>query len=95
MIGRYYCVNYLRSNSVDFVLTRRSCRLLRRFLANSSSEVLVFSFIDQVTGVETFLINKYVINMLSSDEELQSVYRKTKRSVTDRKRLYKQHFNFM
>jgi hypothetical protein len=77
IIGRYYCVNYLRSNSVDFVLTRSSCRLLR-FLANSSSEVLVFSFIDQVTGVDTFLINKYVINVLSSDEELQSEYRKQK-----------------
>jgi hypothetical protein len=47
------------------------------FLTYSSSEVLVCSLIDKVTGVDTFLVNKYVINVLSSDKELQSEYRKT------------------
>jgi hypothetical protein len=47
------------------------------FLTYSSSEVLVCSLIDKVTGVDTFLVNKYVINVLSSDKELQSEYRKS------------------
>jgi hypothetical protein len=47
------------------------------FLTYSSSEVLDCSLIDKVTGVDTFLVNKYVINVLSSDKELQSEYRKT------------------
>jgi hypothetical protein len=47
------------------------------FLTYSSSEVLDCSLIDKVTGVDTFLVNKYVINVLSSDKKLQSEYRKT------------------
>jgi hypothetical protein len=47
------------------------------FLTYSSSEVLDCSLINKVTGVDTFLVNKYVINVLSSDKELQSEYRKT------------------
>jgi hypothetical protein len=47
------------------------------FLTYSSAEVLDCSLIDKVTGVDTFLVNKYVINVLSSDKELQSEYRKT------------------
>jgi hypothetical protein len=47
------------------------------FLTYSSSEVLDCSLIDKVTGVDTFLVNKYVINVLSSDKELQSEYRKS------------------
>jgi hypothetical protein len=46
------------------------------FLTYSSSEVLDCSLIDKVTGVDTFLVN-YVINVLSSDKELQSEYRKS------------------
>jgi hypothetical protein len=38
------------------------------FLTYSSSEVLDCSLIDKVTGVDTFLVNKYVINVLSSDK---------------------------
>jgi hypothetical protein len=47
------------------------------FLTYSSSEVLDCSLIDKVTGVDTFLVNKYVINVLSSDKKLQSEYRKS------------------
>jgi hypothetical protein len=36
-----------------------------------------------------------VINVLSSDKELQSEYRKTEWSVVDKKCIYKQHFNLM
>jgi hypothetical protein len=44
----------LRSTSFDFAVTRSSFRLLRMFLTYSSSEVLVCSLIDKVTGVDTF-----------------------------------------
>jgi hypothetical protein len=56
-----------RSTSFDFAVTR-SFRLIRMFLTYSSSEVLDCSLIDKVTGVDTFLVNKYVINVLSSDK---------------------------
>jgi hypothetical protein len=65
------------STSFDFAVTRSSFRLIRMFLTYSSSEVLDCSLIDKVTGVDTFLVNKYVINVLSSDKELQSEYRKS------------------
>jgi hypothetical protein len=65
IIGGYYCVNYSRSTSFDFAVTRSSFRLIRMFLTYSSSEVLDCSLINKVTGVDTFLVNKYVINVLS------------------------------
>jgi hypothetical protein len=54
IIGGYYCVNYSRSTSFDFAVTRSSFRLIRMFLTYSSSEVLDCSLIDKVTGVDTF-----------------------------------------
>jgi hypothetical protein len=52
--SRLYCVNYSRSTSFDFAVTRSSFRLIRMFLTYSSSEVLDCSLIDKVTGVDTF-----------------------------------------
>jgi hypothetical protein len=43
------------------------------FLTYSSSEVLDCSLIDKVTGVDTFLVNKYVINVLSDKNYNQNI----------------------
>jgi hypothetical protein len=75
IIGGYYCVNYCVLLHLIFAVTRSSFRLIRMFLTYSSSEVLDCSLIKGYR-CRYFLVNKYVINVLSSDKELQSEYRK-------------------
>jgi hypothetical protein len=95
IMGDYYFINEVRCNTVDFSVIRSSFGLLGMLLTPDSSELSVPLLLDRVTGSPIFLTNKYIINMLSSDKELLKEYRKTERTVVDKKRIDKKYFNVM
>lgn len=49
--------------------------------------------IERVNGTPTFLTDKYVLNMLESNEVLLKEYKKTKRTPADKKMIYKKFYN--
>ena len=49
--------------------------------------------IERITGMPTFLTDKYVINMLESNAVLLKEYKKTKRTPVDKKMIYKKFYN--
>lgn len=95
IVGDYYFVNEVRCNAIDFSAIRSSFGLLGMLLTPDASELSVPLLLDRVTGAPIFLTNKYMVNMLSSDKELLKEYRKTERTVVDKKRFYKKYFNII
>lgn len=49
--------------------------------------------IERVNGTPTFLTDKYVLNMLESNQLLLKEYKKTKRTPADKKMIYKKFYN--
>ena len=93
IMGDYYFINEVSCNTVDFAAIRSSFGLLGMLLTPDPSELSVPLLLDRITGNPIFLTNKYIINMLSSDKELLKEYRKSERTVVDKKRIYKKYFN--
>jgi hypothetical protein len=60
---------------------------------NDSEPKKIPLVIERIKGTPTFLTDKYVLNMLQSDEVLLKEYKKTKRTPADKKAIYKRLYN--
>ena len=82
-------------SSIDFSAIKSSFALAEILIAPDLNEAFVLLFIDRISGTPIFLTNKYMVNMLSPDKELLKSYKKTERTVADKKRFYKTYFNIL
>ena len=92
--GDYYYVNEVEYTTIDSSAMRAFYGgLLGIILFPEPSEMTVPLLIDRLNGKPLFLSNKYMVNLLSSDKELLKEYKRTGRTVGDKKIMYKKYFN--
>lgn len=100
VIGDSYFIDEVYEQSLDFTNMSLSYYSLVAFGGGIIPAMIIFGqdndsepkkiplIIERATGRPTLLTDKYVLNMLESDEVLRKEYKKTKRTPADKKMIY-------
>jgi len=95
LLGDYYCVDSVKMSSVDFSALKAMYGggLVGLLLFPEAYEVEVPLLLNRLNGVPVFLTDKYMVNLLSGNKELNKDYLKTKRTSNDKIAFYKKFFS--
>jgi hypothetical protein len=95
VMGVYYFIDEVQSNSIDYTELRDAFGLSALYLFPDTTELKLPLLIDRFTGSPIFLTNSFMVNLLSPNPDLLKEYRRTNRSTEDKKRLYKKYFGLI